>query len=135
MAEKLVSIIENDKAKAMIRLLAVSLRGSPLAGAIGLLESKKIEIVDHMGPELKILEEYTLRSTEEKTQYVFISDLILGGTELKIAQTYAVARGCILKHALAIGTLLKPEEYKGGIEVHSLLQITDACPDLTYSIF
>lgn len=139
MADKLKEIMNQFKPKAMVRLLAVSLRASPFAGAIGILESFPIEIVDHMGPDLKILEEYTLRVNQEKVEYVYVGDFVIGGTELKIAETYAVARGCYINHAILIGSLLKPSEYegleaRGRVKIHPLIQLKEANPAVKYSI-
>src|ERR1043165_961473 len=77
------------------RLLAVSLRGSPLAAAVGLLTArqKNIEIVDHMGPKYKIFEESSIRTTMIEEDYIYIGDFVVGGTELRIAQAYSRSKG------------------------------------------
>lgn len=133
MSEKLIKTMDECKPKAA-RLLAVSLRASPFAGALGILGSLDIEIVDHMGPDLKILEEYTLRINQEELNYIYVGDFIIGGTELKIAETYAVARNCIVDHALVIGSLFDAIDYKGRAKVHSLVKLKEARPDAEYEI-
>lgn len=136
MSEKLATIMDEYKPKAS-RLLAVSLRASPFAGALGILGSFDIEIVDHMGPDLKILEEYTLRIDQEEINYIYIGDFIIGGTELKIAETYAVVRSCIVDHALVIGSLLEPSDYKSYKDrpnVHSLVKLKEVKPEAKYEI-
>jgi len=134
LTDKLNEIMNQYKPKANVRLLAVSLRASPFAGSIGILESYPIEIVDHMGPDLKILEEYTLRVATENVEYIYVGDFVIGGTELKIAETYAVARGCVIKHAIVIGSLFDPSEYKGTVKVHPVVKLREANPKIRYQM-
>jgi hypothetical protein len=141
MSERLANIMDEFKPKAS-RLLAVSLRSSPFAGALGILGSIDIEIVDHMGPDLKILEEYTLGTNQEDINYIYIGDWIIGGTEVKIAETYAVARHCTVEHVLVIGSLFAPEDYEvkhtslsKAPKAHSLVKLNDALPEARYDIW
>jgi hypothetical protein len=109
------------------RLLSVSLRGSPFAAAASLISQAQlpVEIVDHMGPKHRILEEHRLERLGEQAQYIFFGDFVVGGTELKVAMTYAHTRECSLNHAVVIGALKEPKDYfaSSGIEVLPLVSL------------
>lgn len=116
------------------RLLAVSLRGSPLAAAVGLLTGRQqsIEIVDHMGPKYRILEEHSLRLSAGNEDYIYIGDFVVGGTELKIAQAYARSKGAMLRHAVVIGSRLDPAEYQLDMDISYLVKLDECCPPTTF---
>lgn len=137
MSESLTDLMDKYK-PSYYRLLAVSLRGSPFAGALGILNSIDIEIIDHMGPYLKILEGYSLRIYQEDINYIYIGDFILFGTEVKIAETYVAARNCIISHGLVIGSLYNPEDYhyedRDHTKIHSLVKLSEANPNIKFEI-
>lgn len=118
-----------------VRLLAVSLRGSPFAAALGALNSLPIEIVDHLGPKHRILEEYTLRRRDSRLTYIYVGDFVIGGSELRVAEAYANATGCSLKHALVIGTLLPPTAYSLGDKLAALIPLREVDPNVKYQVF
>jgi len=64
----------------------------------------------------------------------YVGDFVIGGTELKIAETYAVARNCIVNHAIVVGSLFDPGDYEGRATVHSLVKLKDANPAAAYHI-
>lgn len=126
-------LLENDK-PVRPQLLAVSLRGSPFAAAIRMIARSEvaIEIVDHLGPVHQLLEEHSLSKTSTGLDYIYVSDFIIGGTELKIAEAYALRNGCRLTHALTLGTALPPEA-KNGVTVSPYsrsVSISALVPDL-----
>ena len=60
---------------------------------------------------------------------------------MKIAETYAVARNCVVDQALVIGSLFAPEAYEGRHaslskvpKVYSLVRLKHAQPDAKYEI-
>ncbi|HVG33128.1 MAG TPA: hypothetical protein VM911_08610 [Pyrinomonadaceae bacterium] len=117
-----------DKPKNF-RLLAVSLRGSPLTAAVGLLTGRQdIEIVDHMGPKYKILEEHSLRLSAGSEDYIYVGDFVVGGTELRVAQAYARSKGATLRHAVVIGCRLDPDEYQLDMGISYLVKLEECCP-------
>jgi hypothetical protein len=122
-----------DKPKNF-RLLAVSLRGSPMAAAVGLLTGRQhsIEIVDHMGPKYRILEEHSLRLSTGNEDYIYVGDFVVGGTELRVAQAYARGKGAILKHAIVIGCRLNPDEYQLDMGISYLVKLEDCCPSAKF---
>ena len=111
------------------RLISVSLRGSPFAAAISLLTSPEIkyDTVDHLGPKHKLFDieffDKLKLSTKEKVRYIYFGDFIIGGTELKIAQTYSQIYGYELKHAVVIGSYFNETRYLPGVEVKSLVKL------------
>lgn len=114
-------------------LLAVSLRGSPIAGALALISTRdfQVEIVDHIGPKHEILEEHSLRSAIQGVAYIYVGDFLIGGTELKTAQMYARSKGCRVTNALVIGNWLKREDYESNlvVSVQSLVGLKECRKD------
>jgi hypothetical protein len=119
------------KVSGELRLLAVSLRASPMAVAVALLSEQKVDIIDHMGPIQRILEEDRIAGAARRRSYVFIADFLVGGTELKIAKTFAYLRGSEVCHALAFGSYLASEDYTAGMEIDSLGNMKKSCTGLT----
>jgi len=117
------------------RLLAVSLRGSPFAAAIGLLSDRQqaIEIVDHVGPKYKILEDPALHPSTPDDDYIYVGDFVVGGTELRIAQAYARGKGARIKHAFVVGKVLQAEDYRLDFEISSLVDLMNCCPTARFS--
>lgn len=119
------------------RILAVSLRGSPFAGAIRVLanrHSPSLVIVDHMGPQHEMLELHSSSKEVGGGDYIYVGDFIIGGTELKVAKTFLMAHNASLKGAVVIGSYLgSGNHYLSDVELRSLITIPDVIPDLTYS--
>lgn len=136
LSERLEQILKRqiEQTPAPVRLLAVSLRASPFAAALGALKALPIEIVDHLGPKHKILEEYTLRTRDARVSYIFVGDFVIGGSELRVAQAYAQATGCSLDYALVIGTLLDPSLYSLGENLVRLVDLKQVAPEARYQI-
>lgn len=111
-------------------VLAVSLRGSPFAAAAALLTGshQRLQVIDHVGPKHRILEEHRLGVLREPMDYILVSDFVVGGTELKIAEAYAQLRGGELVGAVAIGTALSVEEYGTSFQIRRLVDLMDCCP-------
>lgn len=115
-------------------LLAVSMHGAPFAAAVSQLTSPHVdvEIVDHSGPRHVVNEEYRGDDPYLPVQYIFVSDFVIGGTELRIAVNYAHAKGSIIAHTFAIGSLLEPTEYHCGIAIEPLAALRECCAEATY---
>jgi len=119
------------------RILAVSLRASPIAAAISLVSSRElpVEIVDHMGPKHVIMEEHSLAGGAQGIQYVYVGDFLIGGTELKTAQMYAISKGCRVGCALVLGHWLPIQDYKDNLGPHltftSLVDLSSCRDDAT----
>lgn len=95
-------IIENTLLNA--QLLSVSLRASPFANAISLLLDIPMRTVDHLGPFQKVLDfESFNQYSIPNTNYIFIGDFIVGGTELKLAHLFARYYASDLKYAIVLG--------------------------------
>lgn len=112
------------------KLLTVSLRSSPLAASIALLNNLQIETVDHFGPLIKNYE--TDYSLAENREYIYIGDFTVGGTEIKISKTYALMKGAKLDHAIVLGSLWPKELYKE-FHLHSIARLRE-CADVAYSL-
>ena len=129
MAEEVEKVVQKKKPLSG-RLFAVSLRGSPFASAVYLLNDREleIEIVDHMGPRHKILEEYSLAIGTRAENYICVGDFIIGGTQLKIAQMYVHSKACSLDYAVVIGCALDPEDYHIPMKIVPIVDLSKCCP-------
>jgi hypothetical protein len=133
-AEYVDRLLEEEKPRNP-RLLAVSLRGSPFAAAVRLIDQTvlPIEVVDHMGPRHKILEEHSLKGPSHAVTYIFIGDFIVGGTELRIAEAYAHGNGSVLGYAVVLGCALPGECYSSQVRIKSLVGVlSECCPDAKF---
>lgn len=134
-SDALRTVLANLKSARRPGVMAVSLRASPFAVAASLLNAASCEIIDHMGPTPHILEEHSVAGTGGKGECIYVGDFCIGGTELRIAQTYAHLRGRIMRQALVIGSLLQPsDEAFPGIDIISLVDLRKLCPDAIYEL-
>lgn len=116
-----VSFVLNNSMPKNSRILSVSLRASAFAGVIGQLNKMYVEIVDHMGPKYKMLENSKLSFDEQGFEYIFIGDFLIGGTEMKIANTYAHFKSSIIKDAVFLASLFNPIDYSSDINISTLI--------------
>lgn len=123
-------------AEAGPRIIAVSLRGSAIATGVAVMTGRQstLEIVDHIGPRQKVLEEHSLDRSREGGEYIYVGDYLVGGTEIKVAQAYLRSRGATLRGAVALGSLLAPSEYGFEFPVASLVELQRVRTDLRYSL-
>lgn len=135
LTDKFLEAVEQDRPKSN-RLLAVSLRGSPFAAAIRVLAANycpTLEIIDHIGPRHELLEGHISRDNMCGEEYILVSDFVIGGTEIKVAKTYAIALGARLKSAIAIGAYLPGDKaYDTNVKLRSVVRLGDAKKDITY---
>jgi len=133
-AEQFERVIEEARPRTN-GVLAVSLRASPFAAAVRLLAhtcSPSLEIIDHIGPRHDLLEASVGEPDMYGREYILIADFVVGGTELKIARTYAMSQGATIKNAIAIGAFLSGDAYDKNIALKSLINIPEVVPELTY---
>ncbi|MDP2237857.1 MAG: hypothetical protein Q8J88_15610 [Bacteroidales bacterium] len=142
LSDKLNSFLKEtlakDKNLNTIKLLSVSLRSSPFAAAIGLLNKIEIDVIDHLGPKNKIFDIEELQNifwTEQYQEYIYIGDFIFGGTEVKIAQAYAVLTGCKLEKALVIGSLFPVESFSDCFNLSSLIDLKGLNEGAKFALF
>ncbi len=106
------------------KLLSASLRGAPFAAAIGMLLGKPYETIDHFGPKHKIFESDFINRIEKGTNYIFVGDFCIGGTEIKLAKTYTEMKGSFLNHAIVIGTHIDPIHFEDYFKLYSLINLS-----------
>ena len=141
MADKILEFIK-DKSQtesfnpnfSNIKLLAVSLRGSPFASAVSFLINRGYDTIDHLGPKHKLFDIELFENFKKGTQYIYIGDFVVGGTEIKIAQAYAELLGCELNYAVVLSSLLEPEVFKENFKLIPLTRINDIVPDAEYKL-
>jgi len=134
LAERLELLIQKYRPRNPC-ILAVSLRGSPIAAAAAFLANPRldVEIVDHMGPKQAVLEGYSINTFRSGLSYIYVGDFAIGGTEIKVASSYACALGSHVTNALMIGSLLESDEYGVSIPIESLVSLKECRKDVRYT--
>jgi len=115
-------------------LLAVNLRACPFVAAISMLLKIDFETIDHFGPISKLLDEDKMNKSLKFYDYIYCGDFAVGGTEIKISQTYAHLRQSKLNHAIVLGSLHEPNIFKG-FNLSSLVILKDLNPKAKFSLF
>ncbi len=116
-------------------LLSVSLRSSPFANAISLLLDIGMKTIDHLGPFHKVWDfESFYQTGYPNTNYIFIGDFIVGGTELKLAHLFSKYCESDLYHAVVIGNVIDTSRY-AQYKVKSLLSIRELHSACKYKLF
>lgn len=134
LADELRTVLQELKSPRTPVVMAVSLRASPFAVAAALLTSTPCEIIDHMGPTPKILEDQFMFDSRGQQESIYLGDFCIGGTEIRIAQTYALLRGRSMRRGLVIGSLVEEPSAFSGIQLHSLTKLRSICPEATYEL-
>jgi hypothetical protein len=115
------------------KVLAVSLRGAPLAAFLSMLLKRQFDFIDHLGPKHKLFDHEILETMEPGVKYLYVGDFIIAGTEVKIAQTYARIGGCELNHAYTIASLFPEDRYRS-FKSKSLFKILDVVKNADYKL-
>jgi hypothetical protein len=134
MADRVDELI-NKNTILNAQLLSVSLRASPFANAVSLLLDIKMRTIDHLGPFQKVwdflaFDQYSLPNTN----YIFIGDFIVGGTELKLAHLFAKYCSSDLKHAVVLGSVFDNKRFIH-YEISSITQLSQLNERCKYTLF
>jgi hypothetical protein len=124
LSDELESIIDAEKVNSP-KLLSVSLRGAPFAAALGMILNIPYETIDHFGPKHKVLDNDFLNRFARGTNYIFIGDFSIGGTEIKIAKTFLELNGCFLKQAIVLGSYIEPEHFSDYFKLHRIVNLKE----------
>jgi hypothetical protein len=119
-----------------VRLLSVSMRACPFAITVGQLTEMKVDTVDQIGPLKKLFDRDELRPLRERrnTNYIYIGDFTMGGTEIKVAQAYADALFSKLDRAVVIGSLFDGSVFSESFSLKYLVRLNDLAPGARYSL-
>ena len=119
-----------------LRILTVNLKSSPFASVVSLLNKIPLVTIDHLGPKHKVYDLDILDGLENLKQYsyIYIGDFCVGGTEIKIAKTYAGISNSELNTALVIGGYFQPDIFLPVFNLHSLVNINNLHPQAKFSI-
>lgn len=129
--EKIIQLHRIGGVNITTKILTVSLRSSPFGAAVALLLGLQLETVDHFGPILKNFE--IDNTVSVVSEYIYVGDFTVGGTEIKISKTYAFMRNSKLDHAVVIGSLFPKETFRE-FHLHPLANLETACPSVRYSL-
>jgi hypothetical protein len=134
--EKIIDDFKIGSINNPIKLLSVSLRGSPFAVAMGLLTGKPVETIDHLGPKHKLFDSDVLENIKRgiSVTYIYIGDFTFGGTEIKIAKAYAELNSCSLDHAIVLGSLHTSEMFDHNFKLHPLANLNALHPDAKFTL-
>lgn len=137
LAEKINRVIQ-DEMRSSYTIIAVSLRGAAIAGAVWeilyFLSGPKMHIVDHIGPRHDILETPSREPNIQLGDCIYIGDFLIAGTEAKIASAYCNFLSGRVRHAFVIGKYTKQNSLGNGVKLHSLVNLRDCSDDLYYSL-
>ena len=130
-------LIEN-KQSPQFAIVAGSLRGSILAGAIkeilDYIWEPKFIIFDHLGPKHNFSQNPRQEKLPKDFPCIYIGDFMIGGTELKLAQVHTSLLGGNLNIAFLVGKYTQLNTLNDQIGLNSLVQLSDCCPDLSYKL-
>lgn len=137
LAEMVNRIIQEERPKTYT-VITASLRGAVIAEAVWELlyfvSRPTLHIVDHMGPKHDLLEIPKEDNIAHNDYFIYVGDFAIGGTEIKIANSYCNFFRRNIRHAFVIGKYIK-EEYLGqNIRLHSLVELRDCVKELEYSL-
>ncbi|MBI4916071.1 MAG: hypothetical protein HY825_09515 [Acidobacteria bacterium] len=135
LTESVERLLESEEPDLPV-LLAVSMKAAPFAVAVSQLSMKglEVELIDHLGPGDQLVQETFLEPPFATSSYLLIGDFVLGGTELKVAQAFARARGADLFMAACLGALLGETDYGDELRVARLLNLRDCGAGATYAV-
>ena len=120
---RLEDIVEN-KGYDEIKFLALSLRASPFVGALSALQHKGFTVIAP-GINSKVINEFVANPLSPRVAYVLVSDFVVGGTELRIAESFANHRQSIVASCLCLGKVLDSESYSDFVMIESLTNIVN----------
>ncbi|MNL43899.1 hypothetical protein D3C87_1664380 [compost metagenome] len=138
LADLLKSLINDRKItfKKEVRILAVNMKASPFASVVSLLLDIPLVTIDHSGPKHKIYDIDILDDLQNLRNYtyVYLGDFCIGGTEIKIAQTYARISNSELNTAIVIGAYFNNDHFNPSFQLFSLVNINGLHPNAQFSI-
>lgn len=138
LSEKLKGLLNNGKINLNkeLRLLTVNLKSSPFASVVSLLNNIPLVTIDHLGPKHKVYDLDILDGLENLKQYsyIYVGDFCVGGTEIKIAKTYAGISNSYLNTALVIGSYFPSEVFKSAFNLFALVSIKELHPHAQFDL-
>ena len=126
-----------ERIKEPIKILTVSQYASTFALTVGLLTELETDIIDQIGPEVRIYNQDELdniRYSDVLYNYVYVGDFTIGGTEIKVAKAYAESFQCSLDYAVVIGTLFNAEVYKDNFQLNCLVELDGLLDQAKYAL-
>lgn len=138
LADSINRVIQSERPKSYT-IVAASLRGAVIAGAVWELlyyvSEPELYIIDHIGPRYELLESPIRKNEFNSTYCIYIGDFMIGGTEIKVVNSYCDFFGGKVKHAFIIGKFIAEDNLgKKGIKLHSLVNLKDCVSGLSYTL-
>ncbi len=114
------------------RLLAVNVRGAVLAYAMlrfggGYYDG--VEVIDRFGPRHEPVERYESDPFAAETARLLVTDYVVGGTELKLAEASCVSSGGSLPLAVCVGSMLSENDYGLRTKVVGCCRLSEVRPE------
>lgn len=133
LADKVETIKKIGVLNMETKILTVSLRASPFAAAVAMLLNYKLETIDHFGPINKPYE-FELIDNNIPTEYIYVGDFTVGGTEIRISKMYANCKGSVLNNAVVIGSLFNKDRFND-FHLEYLVSLEDVRGDVEFTLF
>ena len=138
LSQKLTDLLNsgNLELKKEPRLLSVNLKSCPFASVVSLLNNIPLVTIDHLGPKHKVHDLDILDGLENHKQYsyIYIGDFCVGGTEIKIAKTYAGISNSDLNTAMVIGSYFDSQVFEQSFDLHALVSIENLHPKAKFEL-
>jgi len=119
-------------------IVASSLRGVTIAASVRevlhYVSNVGFHIFDHFGPKHDLKKLPISRTFKEKEQCIYVGDFLIGGTEVKLTQTYCSSLGGELSKAFVLGKYTKSNKLGHNIAIQSIVQLSDCITDLKYEL-
>ena len=138
MADLVKSLLNNAKVNLSkeIKMLSVNMKATPFASVVSLLTDIPLVTIDHLGPKHKAYDIDILDDLQNlrSYNYIYIGDFCVGGTEIKIARTYARISNSELSTAVVIGSYFNEQHFLPDFHLYSLVNIAKLHPNAKFSI-
>lgn len=135
-ADFIQKIIEKEKVGTLnkpLRLLSVSLRGTPIAASVSILLNIPLLTVEYLGPQRNPINSHGyIRGSGYELLY--IGDFSFAGTEIRITKIFASFNNSIMNYAFVLGSLL-PDNSFTDFRLHSLVNLKDINEEAEYDLF
>ena len=119
-------------------IVASSMRGAAIAASVREVlqyrDNINFQLLDHFGPKHDLRNSPFKLGMSEKEKCIYVGDFFIGGTEVKLSQTYCRGLGGELLKVFVLGKYTNNTNLGNSIQVNSLVQLSDCVDELKYEL-